>query len=420
MQAKLLLLAALAAATLALAGCQGAKETEDEAFITVMGIDEAADGKYKFTYVIEIPRAVGNTQGPGLETGEPTVQITLAATTPGEARNLLSTTLSRFSNISHLKAVILGEAVARKGVMCIIAPHTRYREYRGGIFVLVAKGTAENFLTKNKPKIDYLPSKYFESMMMSADESQYYLRCDIHSFYLGLKNPGRSACAGYVAINPLIGADIPAGPRPAAAAADTYVAGGIPRTGTMDPAEFAGLAVFSGDRMTGVLPTRATRTLALLENKFVNKYMAVSDPVQPARTVNLIIRNARRPDIAVELADGQERIRIAVLLEGDISSNPGGINYEADGYREQLESRISELVTGEIENFVRRTQALGSDVFGFGRYLRGGFRRYDDMKNVNFDELYRTAVVEVKVTTKIRRSGLMLRTSPTKPTADGG
>lgn len=415
---NVLRLAALLLLTLMLSGCH-TEETEDVAFITALGIDQAGNGKLKFTYAVAVPRAVGSSQGAGQPpSAGPTVVNSNIASDVGASRNLLGSTMSRAVNISHLKAVLISEDLAQQGLAKIVSPVTRFREYRSSILLFIVKGKAEDFLAANRPKLDYLLSKYFETFALSAEENNYFQRTDMHEFYLGLKNPGHSAYATYVAINPLSGEDRPYGPKLPAGKADSYLAGDIPRAGNQNPVELAGLAVFSGDRMVGVLGTREVRTLALLQNKAGGNTHSLADPLQAECSLRLRIRNGERPDIAVHLVDGQETIKIRLSLEGEITANPSGINYEDDEYRPLLEEHIANLVTAEIYEFTRQTQALGSDVFGFGRYLRSHFRTYQELQGLNLEQLYKTASVEVQVTAKIRRSGLMWRTAPAKPGAN--
>ncbi len=403
-----------------LAGCHGARETEDTAFITALGIDRAEDGKVKFTYTIEIPRALGYSGGgtPAAVDG-PAVTTVIVAPSVAEARNLLTSTMSRYSDASHLKAILIGEDLARAGIGDVIAHFTRFREYRDTIFVFVVGGTAENFIHKNIPIVDYLPSKWYESMVLSSTENNYSTRTDVHALYLGLKDPGRAACATYLAVNPLTGRDQPSGTRSPGTRTDPYIAGGIPRSGTGNPAEVAGLAVFAADRLVGVLDTTEVRTLAILRDRYRNNRFLVDDPLQPGKIIHLMLRNGAKPDIDATLVDGRMSIRVDVFLEAELISNPSGINYEKGEKRKLLEERVSALVTRDIADFISHTQKLGSDVFGFGRFLRAHFITYDKFVQADAESLYPAAAVHVSVTTSLRRSGLMWRTTPYKNPAAG-
>jgi len=169
--------------------------------------------------------------------------------------------------------------------------------------------------------------------------------------------------------------------------------------------------------MIGSLDNKEARIIAMLQNNLPRGFVVVTDPLEPSKTINVNLRNGSKPKIDVDMIDGREVIKISVFLEGEASGIPSGINYEQEQFRELLENEISILVTEEIESFVRHTQELGCDVFGFGAYLRPHFATYDELIKVNLEQLYKTADVKVQVATKIRRLGLMWRSSPYKPTA---
>lgn len=417
---RLILVAALVALALLAAGCRTSKETDQVAYIIEMGIDKAPAGKLKVTYRTMLPRAVGGPQGAGQETpGGPYIIKSFDAANTAEAHNLLGTGLSRYPNLNHLKAILIGEELAREGVGDIVAPLVRYREYRSGTFIAVVRGRAADWMTVSHPGLDYVLSKYWENTMISLDDGSYYTRSELHDFYLRLKNPGGAAYATYVGLTALGGADRPADAGPPGDRADAYLPGGIPRTGAGNNVEFAGAAVFAGDKMVGALDTGQTRVLRILNDDFPRGFFVLADPLAPGKTVNVHLRNGGKPSVAVTLDDGREAIAVNLFLEGELTGVPSGLNYEAPDRHKLLEDTVAALVAGEVRGFIAHTQQLGSDVFGFGYRLRPHFATYRDMAAADFPALYRAAAVDVKVTVKIRRTGLLWRTSPYLPAAGG-
>lgn len=398
-----------------LSGCITSRETDDVAYVVVFGIDKAEQNKLKLTFQLIVPRAVGG-EGGGKDGGDnsPWITNSITAANIAEAYNLLNSTMSRYPALLHTKAILIGEDLARSGVGDVLGPLLRYREYRGNIFVCVVRGKAGEFIENNKPRLDFLPTKFYESFMLSANETSYYPPSDVHEFYLKMKNPGGSSYAAYIGLNPRNDEDKSPGEKVPNNKSEGYLPGEIPRTGTEGPAEFIGTAVFSGVRMVGTLDSQETRILAMLQDHFTHGFYAVADPLEPGKKVNAMMRNGAKPKINVNIIDGREVISIHVFLEGDISSIPSGINYEMGEYKELLETEISAIVTQQIQGFIRHTQELGSDVVGFGYYLRPKFATYDELEKTNLEELYKSAEISVKVDTKIRRAGLMWRSSPYK------
>ncbi len=413
---RLLITALLLGVMLLCSGCYGARETEDIAYVLVIGIDKAADGQQKFTYQIARPRGAGGGGGGGGEGGEKGeggawVINTFTAPTPSETRMLLKSTMSRFPNIGHVCAFIIGEDAAREGLGDLMSYFMRNRDFRGTMIMVVTEGTAEEYIKRNNPKLETSVAKYYETLLANM-ESGYYLRTDLHDFYLGLKAEGVSPYAAYSATNPMSGADRPAAPPAPEEAGKPYIAGDVPRTGEGDPTEFAGLALFRGDRMVGILDSDETRAVSILRSKGVRGYVGIVDPLKPEKNINIAFRLGAKPKIKAALYDGTPLYKVSVFIEAEIMGIPSGINYELGENRVLLENQISQLFAGHISRMLRHTQMLGSDPVGFGLHLRPQFPDYNALKQADFTALYQAAEIQVNVTTKIRRTGLDWQTSP--------
>jgi hypothetical protein len=194
--------------------------------------------------------------------------------------------------------------------------------------------------------------------------------------------------------------------------ADEYLAGNIPRK--QEPVsfiDFAGTAIFEHDRMVGTLTTEETRMVSILQGTLERGFLVVQDPLDPAKAINVDARSGRKPKIAVALIDGKARITADVLIEGEISSISSQFNYEGRELRPRLEEQVSKLLEQEINKMLAKTQSLGSDIVGFGFYARPLFATFDEYHQIDWPSLYREAQIEVKVTTRLRRTGLLWRTT---------
>ena len=213
----------------------------------------------------------------------------------------------------------------------------------------------------------------------------------------------------------MTGEDKPAGSKTPEQKGIPYLPGGVPRTGTENPVDLLGLAVFQGEKMIGVLNSDETRAVALLQGKFAHGYVGVADPLQPQKdAVSLKVYCDTKPKITADLNGGLPVFNVNVEIEGELLGITSGINYEASGYRELLEAQIANLFKGQIMSMLKHTQELGTDPVGFGLYLRPKFHDTNELEQANMSALYRTADIRVNVTAKIRRTGLLWRTTPQK------
>ena len=405
---RVIALACLLAALLT-AGCNGAQETDEVAFVLTVGIDAAPGGQLNVTYRVAKPSSLGGEAGKSGGGGSSPI-ITINAPSLAVARDLLNSQVARKPSMAHAKVVVIGEELARKGIGDAIGPLLRFREFRGAMFIHVADGTtAEKLIRTNKPSIETLPTRWVEGMMSSSGETGYYLRVFLHDFYVRLKAGSGSPYATLSGVR--TGERYPAVEPAAGEKTGEYLPGEIDARGG-NPGQLIGTALFRGDKMVGKLTSEETRMLAILVGEFRRGYITVQDPLQSKSGINVHLRPGRQPKIDVRLVDGNVVIDIDILLEGEVTSIGSGINYESRNYNQLLEDQISAVIRQDVLKTIRYTQQVGSDPANFGKYIRPQFSTYDGFRQFDFDSKYPTAEVNVKVTTQIRRTGLMQKTSP--------
>lgn len=409
MYRRLIVVSVLMSMVMLVAGCNGSRELDEVGNVIAMGIDAAEEGMILVSYQFAIPKPEG---GKG-DASKSTVIITIKAPTISEALNLLNSQIEYVPSLSHIKVIILGEELARKGIDKILAPFMRYHEYRGSMFVVVAKGTAKEILEENKPTFTTSISKYYEETFATTEYSGYVLRTSLHQYYARRKSYSGQPYMAFVAINPMSGeGNSNNSPLPGAKSGG-YTAGEIPRQGG-NHLEFAGTAVFSNDKMVGVLNTIETRMLGLLLGEYPRGFLSVEDPLDSRYAININLRLGSKPKVKIKLVEGRPVIDIKVLLEGDISNIGSGINYEMQGYIDLLEGQIAKVYQKEMLNLIARTQEMDSDVVGFGYYLRPAFSSNTEFVDYHWNDQYRQAAVNGNIEIQIRRTGLMLRTAGTE------
>lgn len=390
-------------------GCSGAKETDNTAYVLALGIDKGEQkGMIKYTCQIALPKP--STKEGGEEESKTQVSVTATAQSLAEARNLINSSMSRTLTFSHMKALIIGEDLAKQGISNIFAPLMRFRDMRGSIYILVANGvSAEEFMDKNKPKLESFMSRYYGSMMFSADESGYYFRTTLQDFYKQLKNVGSCPLATLVSINGKKGTRDDEVSMFPSEVSQEYTAGNSPLE-KGNPAEALGLAAFSGDKMIGTLTDEEARMVNILKGNFEHGFYVITDPLVPEKFVNLTMRLNGKPHIKVKQVDGQVHIKAEVNVETEITAIPSGTNYEQDEYRRLLEAHINQLLQAQILKMLYKTQAWGCDVVGFGVRMRPFFATHQEFMQLDWPVMYRQAEFDITVNTIVRRTGLMQQT----------
>ncbi len=392
-------------------GCNGAKEPDELGYTVAIGIDKSAKkGMIDVTYVGALPAVIGEGGGGGDKT-KSTTEVTYTVPSLAEARNLLNSVTYFIPSLVHVKMLVIGEELAKQGIGDVIGPLVRFREYRGTNYIVVAKGTAKDFFKNNKPGIPGTATRYYESMMESNSETSYFLKTTLHAFYQRLKDTDGTSYATMVAVNPQTLEDKPAKSKTPGEKMEEYYAGDTPRAGS-NPVEFSGTAVFRGDKMVAMLSNAETRSLAMLTGIYQRGYVTVEDPLAPKHGINVNLRQGEKPEFVTQLIDGKPVAQVTVLLEGEVTSLPSGISYEQAEYKELLEAAISQIIKQEITQLVTRIQEKGADIVGFGYHFRSKFQKLQEWEEYAWPDKFPQADITVEVKCKLRRTGLMWRTTP--------
>lgn len=390
-------------------GCSvnGARETDEVAWVITMSVDRADDGDIVVGYRLALPAVLA--AGEGVSGDKETSSIvTVKAPTLAEARNILNASASRAVNLSQVTAIAIGEDLARHGVQNLLGPLMRFREFRGTVFILVCPGKALDTIKANKPRIETLISRYIHNSVSSYGESSFYVPFSLHEFYTRLKTASGAPLAVGYGLNPLSGEGRAVRTEPGRKT-KTYLPGGLPREGG-NPVEFSGMAVFKEDKMVGFFDTGETRALSILLNKFKGSYFSIPDPLAPKYQVTLNLRNGRAPKITVDISGEKPVIRLDVLIEGEMTGNPSGISYEQPEYLQLLEAEIANQLQQQLADMLARAQEWKADVADFGYYIRPKFLTMSELKAYNWDKQFPQATITIKVKAEIRRTGLIRKT----------
>lgn len=397
--------------TFILTGCNGARETDEVAWVTTVGIDKASDGEMLLTFRVAIPQSLASA-GSGENGGkaqQTSALYTIKAVSLGEGRNLLNVVLSRAVNFTHVTAIVIGEELGKQGLQGLVAQLMRYREFRGSIFIFLARGSAKELMEVNKPKLEILTARWVENIVNTYDESSYYLPTTLNELYIKLKASTGSPYIVTYGVNPMNLAD--QGDIPGLnSRAKSYLPGNIPRTGG-NAVDFAGMAVFKEDKLAGYLTTQETISLSILFDKFTRGYLVAADPLTPECLISVALHNSSKPSIVVDIDGDHPVIHIDAFLAGEITAVPSGIRYEAEEYTVTLEKEVSTIVRQQMLDMLLRTQSWGADVVDFGYYIRPKFSTLEQLNQYHWDRRFRQAKFDVQITTKLRRTGLLNRTN---------
>lgn len=405
---------------LILSGCYDSKEIDDFAYVSAIGLDKGVTNELKMTLQIIIPKLQGgeNGQGGG-SSGENQTTTTVETPTIYSGLNMINNYVSKELNLSHAKMLVISEELAREGTIKYVHAMMRGREFRGNMYIVVSKTSAEEYIQNNKAVLEANPSKHHEIQLKSYEYTAFTANTTLIDFYL------RQECSCVQAVATLVDVSRFESSKDFNVENSTYkhkerdvplegdfTAGNIPQTGE-SKTEMMGLAVFDGDKMVGELDGEDTGFFLMLIGDFKRAYYTIQDPLEKDYFVVLRVSESRDPSINTYLKGDKPFSNIRINLECDILSIQSGRNYESTKNLHILEAAAEEFFVKGINRFLNETtKQLNADVCGVGRSLKSKYLTWEEWTSVDWLKKYKDTSFKVDVDVKIRRTGLMIRTLP--------
>jgi len=418
--ARLCALFLTALSVLLLTGCFGSRETDETAYVLAIGFDKGEKDNMVVTVSIANPKVIAGTAGGAggtKEVGSNVLVLSVETYGPLTGLEQLNTVTSRHLSLLHTKAYIFSEELAKEGLADWFSTMSRYYELRATSFIFVCRGKAKDFLEKNQPPLELSPTKQYELIGSLSRAHGLYKNTMFMNFYQDVKSWSIEPSLPLVAIHEGgLETAKPGVKKGGGYEPGRYFAGEVPVSGA-NKAQIMGTAVFRGSKMAGTISGEETRYYLMLRGEFENGFFNFVDPIihEPA-LIGFAVRQARSPKYATHInEDGTTTIDVDIYLEADLSAMLKDINYESPELKPVIEEAFSTYIRHGCQNLIKRTQEeFKTDVFGFGFHLKRHFWTVQTWHDFNWLERYPEAQVNVTVHTRVRRTGLMLKTSPSK------
>ncbi|MDF2682998.1 MAG: spore gernimation protein GerC [Brevibacillus sp.] len=281
----------------------------------------------------------------------------------------------------HLRVIVVSEAVAKKGLENLNDYFRRNSEVRRMAWLLISKGKASD-LMKAAPKLERVPTMYLMSTLDEAVRLGKFPSDYIGLFWSDSSKKGKEAFLPYLELM------------------------------KEQNVELLGMAYFKNNRMVGV--TKPFEIAAYMGIKGMNP-AGYRSFVRVGNTPNVVNLYAtyRKSKINVEIKNDRPYFNVKAFIEVNLEekSNEKGLAITS-ALLEQIERQDEQAAVKFYEGLIKQTQAKGSDIFGFGEYVRAKEPRYWNQKvktKERWQEIYKDMKVDVQVNIEIRRVGMKAR-----------
>ncbi|NBD24163.1 Ger(x)C family spore germination protein [Paenibacillus glycinis] len=281
----------------------------------------------------------------------------------------------------HLRVIIMSEEIAKSGIDNVNDYFRRNSEVRRMAWLMIAKGEAMPLL-KAAPKLERIPTLYLMSTLDEGINMGKFPQDYIGMFWSNASKKGQEGYLPYVALK------------------------------KEQNVEIMGLAYFKGAHMMG-----KTKPLQ------IGGYMAIKG-INPAGyrvfvrlsgSSRMVMTSTTHRDTKWKAAirDGHPHFMITIVLEVNVEEKLDmEFNLHDEGVLREIQDVESKTATKMFGRLIRQTQEAGSDIFGFGEYIRAKKPGYWNAKvktKEQWQEQYKEMTFDIKTFVNVRRVGMEAR-----------
>lgn len=384
-----------------LAGCWDRLEIEDRAVVLGVSIDKAKRGSdnddvthYSGTMPApqlgmirvavqialpgRIPLGPGEGGGGASDPKQTVWLIHVDGYTLDDAFMKLQQQVSSRIFFGHLRVIVISQEYAKTGIDNVNDFFRRNSEVRRMAWLMVSKGSAMAFL-KAAPKLERIPTLYLMSTLDEGINMGKFPRDYIGIFWSNSSKKGEEGFLPYVELR------------------------------EEQNVEIQGLAYFKGSKMMGT--TKPLQIGSFMAIKGVNPagyhvYVMLEGPQRMVMTTT----THRNTKWKASIRDGKPHFTIQIVLEVNIEEK---LNKEFKLDQPGVVQQIQDVEVGKAKKLCRQlieqTQRVGSDIFGFGEYIRAKKPGYWNAKiktKEQWQETYKDMDFDINVIVNVRRVGM--------------
>ena len=346
-----------------------------------VGLDKATNGQFDYSVQIIKPSAIESRKQGGSSVATET--ISSQGQTVFEAiRNLLSKTDKKLF-YGHIQVIVIGEELARQGILNVMDMFVRNIETDKRAHIIIARGTTARNILAAEGEVQDIPAVEITNTLENVKSLPKIKETKLHEVIKNINSNGNNPVLGVVT---------------------------TPETTeklTVAELDFTGAAVFNKDKLVGWLNPEETTGFLFIENKIKSGIINVNNPFDTRAKVAIeIIRSSTKKD--VRFINGEPVIYIEVKQEGNMVDQQGEGDLTAPDKIKILENETAQVIKNEIYHVISLAQGeFQSDIFGLGDIVHKKNLKYWREVENNWNGEFSDLSVEVKVDSRIRRSGLI-------------
>ncbi|GGB54004.1 Ger(x)C family spore germination protein [Fictibacillus barbaricus] len=372
-------------------GCWNRRELNELAITLAMGLDLTKDGKYLVTAQVVNPSEIAGDKGGG-GGDSPVVIYQEKGETVFEAIRKMTKESPRKIYPSHLRMLIIGESLAKKGIGKPLDLLSRDWELRSDFYVAVSKGVRAEEVLKVPTSLEKTPAnKMFDNLEVSAEAWSATSAVMLDELITDMVSPGKQPVLTGIT------ADIKGDKR------TTLSKQNVELIDTPAKIYFNQLAVFKKDKLIGWLNENQSKTYNIITNKEVSTVVNIPCP-DGGKAVYQVTKSDSK--VKGKIRNGRPEIDINIQVEGNVGEVECKVDLSKqetiDMLEKSYEKEKKEILVKSVKQIQEKYKV---DIFGFGDAIhRTDPKAWSKLKK-DWDKNFEDLKVNIQLNGEIRRVG---------------
>ncbi|MGI6226474.1 MAG: Ger(x)C family spore germination protein, partial [Peptococcales bacterium] len=377
---------------LLLSGCWDRKEINQTGFAVGLGIDKEGDD-YLITTQMALPALLEGGSGGD----EPPVWVVGGkGRTIFEAIRDVNTRSARKPFWGHLNVIVLGEEVAKDGLIPIVDILSRGQELRRSNYVVVTQGKARDIL-EAAPKLESISAIFISNLIENRTGQSVSPAVTLNDLLNTLSSSGIESVL----------------PRIAALEQESFLP---PKKESKEEPkeeekpkgilELRGAGIFNEDKLIGWMDEETTRGYLWVREQVKGGIIVLDNPSQEGAKISLEIKS-NKCKIVPRIEDGKISVDLMISTNCDFVENTGFVNVEKGSLMEKLNRNASGAITKEVSKAIHKALEKETDFLGIGEVIRV---QYPDVwRKIQWSEVFPQVDINVQTEAVIQKAAMTLR-----------
>lgn len=359
-----------------LTGCSNNSVGIDEYYFVIgLGLDEAENDYINLS--IQIPSNLGDNSSDSGSSQSSSFKIYSAkARTVDEAITILDNYLNKQINLSHCSAIVISEALAKKGISKYVNSLNNNIELRYNSQVIISSSTASEILEKVSNSGEEFSARLYDYLKNTTNYTGFTIEASFGKFSHDLDCDYTDATAIYTEVNG-------------------------------DVIQSFGIAVFKGEKYIDHLDIVNSIAHLMVTNTLNKCTLTIDSPFAENEEIDLDTILYKKTNVNVEIINGSPLINIEVFPEISILNSGNEFDYTYN----QNDEKLQKAVNSYIENIIKKylytiSKEYNADIASFQGIYNSTFLTKKEALRYNWSSNFSNSFFEVKTNSRIASSNL--------------